>query len=378
MAGFDPGLPRFDIPSASPTPGSVVYPPEPTAHYPIAGIPGAVRVRSRGYDIQLKLYGWLRKVRNGFNCSDPDGGYYFEVDTAWARQRGIDLHQLYRVGNIAADGIPEPGFWPRRAVAEPVIHLEVNGWGFRGRYPRVQPGVPNHIAATWPADWTFTDGQCQRRWPFDPLKPSPANPATLMPFETALGVRGSYVRVVGSLVTDSPHDVGAFAGWFSRFTGISVTQAYDSSGAVSDWHPGVASSDPRHHARWTEVHPLDLIEVVNPGKQPNVNVRGIALAARVAATPGPIIPSCEEASFTLAPPTSRPSAAASLRYEELIGPETYFSWGQDANNGSWVTYVPFAGNPVAAYAIMVRAKVCGGALGGPPGRFKALYRVWWQ
>jgi len=54
----------------------------------------------------------------------------------------------------------------------------------------------------------------------------------------------------------------------------------------------------------------------------------------------------------------------------LRGPEIHFPWGEDNDNGSWIT--PFDDH------IRVRAKVCGGALGGSPGRFKAIYRVWWK
>jgi len=132
----------------------------------------------------------------------------------------------------------------------------------------------------------------------------------------------------------------------------------------------MSTDNPDHPARWTEMHPPDLIERLDD-KIPRVTLRGLALVARVAATPGPIIPSCESQEFDLAPETARPPNSV-VGYEELRGsyPDVYFPWGENNDNGSWVTNL--------GDHIHVKAKVCGGALFGSPGRFKALYRVWWS
>ena len=60
------------------------------------------------------------------------------------------------------------------------------------------------------------------------------------------------------------------------------------------------------------------------------------------------------------------------RPQELHGsyPEGHFPWGENADNGFWIQS--------RGDHIHVRAQVCGGALGVTPGRFKTLYRVWWQ
>ena len=98
---------------------------------------------------------------------------------------------------------------------------------------------------------------------------------------------------------------------------------------------------------------------------------GIALAARTSALPGDLAKgqSCEEINTDIAPDFPRP-ANTHVGWQEQRGPETYWPWGQDGDNGSWI--IP------AADHIHVRAKICGGALFTSPGRFKALYRVWWE
>jgi hypothetical protein len=347
------GLARFAVPSGSPTPCSLVV--EPGAlHHPNTDVPGTVRVISRGHEIRLiELFGWLRAV--DANCGDgSDFHYLLEVDSEWALDQGIDLNRLLRVGNIRA-GIPLSGFRPRRAVALPLILVELDS---DRRLPR---------GASVPADWTF-QGNCELTWPFDHYQPILGGPR-LRPMRLDLNTRGPYVKISGALITDHPHhEEGQVATFFSRWLGISVSDDAEYRGSVSDWHPGVAADDPRHFARWTEIHPPDRIEVL-PAKKPQVTLRAIALAARVAATPGPLIPSCEEVTVDLAPDMPRPPNS-SVGWQELRGPETHFPWGENADNGSWITDL--------GDRIRVKAKVCGGALGGSPGRFKALYRLWWR
>lgn len=54
----------------------------------------------------------------------------------------------------------------------------------------------------------------------------------------------------------------------------------------------------------------------------------------------------------------------------VVGPETYWPSGQNAQNGSRVTDLKNSS--------LVNASVCGGGVGNSPGRFKAFYRVWWK
>jgi hypothetical protein len=125
----------------------------------------------------------------------------------------------------------------------------------------------------------------------------------------------------------------------------------------------MTSDDARHPARWSEVHPVDLIELIPNPPAPRVTTRAVALAAR------PGINSCEETMAIMMPDTPRPSPTSRVGWQELRGPETYFPWGQ-GKDGSWITD--------QVTMISVRARVCGGGIGGSPGRFKAIYRLWWQ
>jgi hypothetical protein len=342
-------FPRFNIPSSSLTPGSLIFPPEGKAH-PLA-VPGAVKAASRGKEIQLvELYGWLRGMDSQCN-EEPDFDYGLELDTDWALAQGIDLHRILRVGNIAAFG-PHP----RHAVSLPLIHIELNAWEW--------DDVTAGLGLTKPPDWTFV-GNCNRTatWPFDQFQPKPGQ--NLQP----MAKDRPYVRVAGSLITDSPHDVQYRPNvFFSRYLAITDSDVAEWEGSVPDWHPGKNSDSPDHYARWTEIHPPDLIEVQSP-KEPRVTVQAVALAARPGALPFGWSNSCEQVEFDIFPEVSRPPNSR-IKYEELPGPETFWPWGKDANNGSWVT--SFDDH------VHVKARVCGGGLGGSPGRFKAIYRVWWE
>jgi hypothetical protein len=352
--------PRFNIPSCSLTPGSLVFPPEGKA-YPLAVVPGAVKAMSRGKGIQLvELYGWLRGV--GPCTGDPDFHYELELDTDWALAQGIDLHKILRVGNVVgggAVGLMLPGFHPRHSVSLPTIHIELNSWEW-GDSDGTNDG------RTKPPDWTFV-GNCDvpATWPFDQLQPTPGQ--KLEPMGGDIAQRGPYVRVAGSLITDSPHDVQSRPNTsLSRWFAITDSDLAEWEGSVPDWQPGADSKSPDHYARWTEMHPPDLIQVQAP-KEPRVTVRAVALAARKGMFGWST--SCEEVDFDIFPEASRPPNSR-IKYEELPGPEIFWPSGKDDNNGSWVT--SFDDH------VHVKARVCGSGLWGSPGRFKAIYRVWWE
>lgn len=390
---------RFDIPSSSPTPGSLVFPPNRKTHFPLQGMPNATRMFSQGKEIQLvELYGWLRKVQ-GCNPepkpgTDPryftgaDLTYELELDTEWALSQGIDLNKILRVGNGPKTGIPgKPGVSPRKWFGLPLVHVELNSWKWRDEVP---PGIQIP-----PIDWTtpYSCGEGKTvLWPFNPYRPKAGGPEISETGDKQIDpkTRGLYVRMAGSLVTDSPHDHGSPAGVFSEYFAITCPQvwsgefpfkipcdAWDAEwdGAISDWNPGVDENGPNHYARWTELHPPDLIEVIDKNdpryREPNVTTRALMLVARDPATP--VISACEEAEADIYPEAERPiTNDAQLAYEELRGPETYFPWGENSDNGSWIT--------VFDDHIHVKARVCGRASLTEPrltGRFKAIYRVWW-
>ena len=368
-------FPRLDIPSSSQTPGSLVFPPAPPKHFALASTPRAVKLFSQGKVIQLtEVRGWLWKSDTddgGCNPDEKDGAdfhFELELDTEWAISNGFNLHKILRVGNIAAIGSQQPGSTPRKAISIPFINVELNSWGWSNRYP---------AGANKPQDWTHKQANCKDvAWPFDPSQPDKTKARIML----EAGKRGPYVRMSGSLVTDGPHDgEDLFWTWVCRQfnmcdhpldTSNPIEREWRSS--VPDWapRPGASSDEADHPARWTEMHPPDLIEVLDQ-RTPNFTVCGLALAARVAITPGPIFPSCEKQEFDIYPEAPRPPDSV-VAYQELRGsyPEVHFPWGENADNGSWIQS--------RGDYIHVKAQVCGGALGGSPGRFKALYRVWWQ
>ena len=342
--------PRFNIPSSSLTPGSLIFPPEGKAH-PLALVPGSVKAMSRGKEIQLvELYGWIRAIADG--CGpEPDFHYGLELDTDWALAQGIDLHRILRVGNVAAMGSMQPGFHPRHAVSVPLIVIELNAWEWNN--------VTATAGLTKPPDWTFI-GNCDKpaTWPFDQLQPTAGQ--SLQP----VAKDRPYVRVAGSLITDSPHDVQTRPNTFlSRYFGITDSDAAEWEGSAPDWQPGTDTNSRDHYARYTEIHPPDLFQVLAP-KEPRVTVRAVALAARTG-----LFNPCEQVDFDIFPEASRPPSSQ-IRYEELRGPETRLPWGENANNGSWIT--AFDDH------VHIKARICGGYPGGSPGRFKAIYRVWWE
>ena len=358
---------KITIPSSSPTPGSLIFPPNGTKLIPLTATSRAMSLFSQGKRMQItEVFGWLWKSDTedgGCKGDEGDGADFhlnLELDTEWALTNGFDLHKILRIGNIAAQGVQQPGSTPRKSVSIPLINVELNSWGWENRYP---PGGGK------PADWTHKQTDCKDvAWPFDPSQPEKAKPRITL----ENGKRGPYVRMSGSLVTDSPHDVQSRPNtWFCRNFAICDSAKAEWEGSVQDWapRPGASSEESDHTARWTEMHPPDLIEVIDR-REPSVTVRGLALAARVAATPGPIFPSCEKQEFDIYPEASRPANKVA-RYEELRAsyPAVFFPWGENADNGSWIQ--------VLDDHIRVKAKVCGGALGGSPGRFKAIYRVWW-
>src|SRR5262245_7982509 len=289
-------VPRFDIPSTSATPGSLVFPPNGVKLFPLQGIRSTTTVKSRGKEIEIaELRGWLWHIADEGSCNveapGADFHYQLELDTDWALTQGMDLNRLLRVGNIAYVGMRIQGT-ARKVVALPWINVELNSWGWNKVFPQGMSQPPR--------DWTHTQPQpCETSavWPFNPSWPnSSKSKLTASPDR-----RGPYVRLSGSLVTDSPHDVQQRAGTvFCRYLAICANDEFVWEGAVPDWAPGVSSDNPDHPARWTEMHPPDLIERLDD-RVPRVTVRGLALVARAAATPGPIIPSCESQEFDLTP-----------------------------------------------------------------------------
>ncbi len=340
------------------TPGSVVHVPQNVGALWNAGkvywpLPAATTKRLVAWAQEVRtieLRGWI--VGNGGpNKDDPDFSFDLEVDARWTLERGIDLSELVKVGNILqlpseqGDGTADGRAW----CAKPLIKMEIVGFPPKGQRDRKKP-----------PDWVFEDpefllndptapefDQKPPTWPFDPKKPAPAN--------VAIG-DGDYVRVYGSLVTDKRHK-----GYFSATV----------NDAVELWATGLGNNED-DDARWTEVHPPDWFEVLPaPGSQV---LRGVVVVApgtfpwraRIESTLDVDIP---------APP--KPAPGSVLHFREIVGPETDTGTIIEGNatlTGGGITQT------TSPDGIHVHVKVGGrrSFVGGSPGKFRALYWLSWD
>jgi hypothetical protein len=327
-------LPKVGTDSGSPpgTPGSLVYPPTPPRHQPLTGVSGSTRVLSQGQELRIiELRGWLYPVPPDFEINAEgewdDWHYWLEVDPGWTDRLGLDLSRLLPIGNILEHGLHKASEPPWRLAGVPRIHVEINGWK-----PNNTRGVPR------PADWTATApasrGLPDTRWPFNPLLMD-ASTTPLMEHQVP------YVRVVGSLISDTAH-------------------------ASTIW----GGTEPTSPARHIELHPPDRIEVL-----PYEPHRETVWTVAVAASQG-LISSETEIVVSIAPPSARPSPTSTCGVRELVGPETILpsitlgNAGTTGNTGAELT--------VSQTNVQIRVKVRGNAFWGGNGRFKAIYRVFWN
>jgi hypothetical protein len=341
------------------TPGSTVFVPTRVGVFGLAGqvywplpLETTKRHVAWGREVRtIELRGWISPP-GAANAVDPDFSYELEIDVGWVLGRGIDVSALVRVGNILGIGIPDPGSRdPRTWCARPVIKMEISGLPPKGQRDR-----------TPPPDWTFTipgvvlqddsagaaNGQTVR-WPFDPVSPPPGN----TPIQG-----GEYVRVFGSIVTDKAHPPDKDPAMRD---------------AVLGWRTGSGNNED-DQARWTEVHPPDWIEILGPSAPATQTVRGVAVVA-----PGTYpwrgpIESVLDVDI-MAPP--KPHSDAVFRYREIVGPETVEGTiveGNADNTGALITPL------TNADGIHVRVKVVGARsfTGGSPGKFRAIYWLYWD
>jgi hypothetical protein len=279
-----------------------------------------------------------------------------EVDTPWAVSQGIDISRLFRVGDIYWNAYKASNTGAReKAVSTPTIELEL--WGWR---PSDHPQAP-------PPGWGFTNADSANcpgvYWPYNPLNPKPG----LTPTD------GKYVRVVGSLVTDEPHEHQAGFPTFAcgNFGAFCSDLAKDNDIKMA-WGNGIndQASDP---ARWTEIHPPDLIEALpDPGHKETL--RGIAVLSEHCLVGHCAAQTVDE---DIAPPTPCPSGTR-LAYQELVGAapnETNLATVEGGNRAGLNGSNTGAQITVGANSIHVHVMVRGRSANGAYGRFKALYRV---
>jgi hypothetical protein len=350
-------LPRERSPSASPTPSSVVWPPNPPHRWARNDVPGISL--SNGSRL-VELRGWLIGVDDAVNTDDPDWRLQLEPDPRWLDQIGVDWHTFYKVGDILAMGkcVSDPDDYQARA-AIPTIHLEVNGWD-----------PAKHAGAQPPKDWTLTGatvhpgvGWNQLIWPYLPTTDRGATGATPL-------AAGQYVRVYGSVIADIPHAHGqgkAVSDWFQQAFGIGTSSA-DYGQAALAWIGSGTEQDETAPARWTEIHPPDLIEIL-PDQPRTEAVYGITVIAR-SATLSPVA-AVKDLTVDLRPPGTRP-AHTKCAVREFVGPETRFGSIIEGNaNHSGAAITLFQDRAT------IHVKVQGDAFQGSSGRFKAVYRLSW-
>ena len=372
------------------TPGSLVFPPQGPldgSHFARSDIATTVRLVSQGREIRLiELRGWLRYISTdpnappgdparlldaGCNTNEQPGAdwwYSLELDTNWAASRGIDLGRFFKVGDLLAHGDFGTLFSPapnpfKCTVVLPQIKMEFNSWGWKGRFP---PSVNEP-----PKDWKKYDqaANCgEYIFPFDPVQP-PGFPKPL--------VAGQYVRVVGSLVTDSPHLATDYFGYFkAHFLPFLADPDEKRRAAMAAWGGGDTSEqsdhDPAHPARWNEIHPPDLFQPLpkEPPAEPPAHqretVRGVALVADG-------IAESYSVEFPFRPPALKPSSSARLSVREHVGPETNFKSITDGNANKTGARID-----VLIDRVRVRIGVAREGGFGAAGKFKGIYRVFWD
>ena len=328
-----------------------MFAPDRARWFPRTEIPGTTR--PNGAHI-VEIRGWLtdlgvdenKNPRNPYEDSDPDWHWRLEPDPGWLVQQGVDLGIFVNVGNILfGDQQGTPTLW--MAASTPIVAIELNGYR----------ALPDHFGKPPPADWTKTEDRAPNViWAFQPSQPGGVD----------LQV-GDYVRVVGSLITDAPHNdepgkwvVERLHTWF----GGGAAKEY---AAVSRaWEGGRADHDPANPARWTEIHPPDLMERVG-GPARRELLRAVAVIARSATfSPRAAVRTID---VVLQPPGARvPHERVGFR--EYVGPET--------RPESVLSHVVRPRDDGIYVHVTVRGDRFDGAFGGGPGKFKAVYHLWWE
>jgi hypothetical protein len=342
---------RFNIKSASATPGSILFlMPE---HYPIT-INTSQNIKGpllQGNIELITIHGWLKEnvtigaapaVIGRGESPGSDINFEFIPDYKWLYENNIDINKLIMVGNIAAHGdryIFEDSTCNKYVSTNPAIHCEINSWKWRGRIP----ANLNHP----PADWINIpdiDG-APLYWPFNPNFSA-----------------GQYVSVSGSLVKDTPHGYD-FPQWMDK----STTQIPKETDKWCPGWPWACQVDATNFARWTEIHPVDSIKLIDTRQQTETTY-GLLLTSNVG--------DCNSISVNLSPDPSiaRPPNSV-VAFREIIGAE----W-LDPNKNNLIKppfYSPqFIRADKFTDHITVTANTCGNGTTSH-GRIKALYSIWW-
>lgn len=395
--------------SATGIPISQYFLPRPGKHFRLPS-PGSREVLSKyqpGMPYQLiELRGWLRAVDSSCNPSDPDWHYMLELDPEWTNSLGINLNDLIKAGNYLDGGyITEDMRKTIRindwftydnysfqesepiVVSRPIVKIELNG-------------IFAEAGTVLPSDWTwdthgyYDTGTClaySKRgavgplpvlWAYDPLNPVCGQPAldqydkcqdwTYSSQQPACGgtsgagsssTPGWYVRVVGSLLTDSPHAYGEdiFGTWTCRWLNWLCNSRRNARVRSMHWSGDRADSDENNPARWTEIHPPDIIGIL-PYKYPSETARSILLMS---------LGSFRILDVDIAPPGPSPGPGARVVWKETVASDSNLPSIIEGNSQG-------SGAKVTAFSDHIHVHIGVVNKNGQTGKFRATYQVRWE
>jgi len=169
------------------------------------------------------------------------------------------------------------------------------------------------------------------------------------------------VRIKGALISDDPH-------WTGEWTDPKVAWG-------NHYRPGGDlnfKNDKLNPVRWTEIHPPDLVEVLDDDKPPLETVRCVALFAYN----GLLTRETRALDFDIYGPEPKPSDSAFVTcVENVNGANTNFQTILEGNNGNNFNNT---GAQITAFNDHVHIHVTvKGELLGVAGKFNAIYRVFW-
>jgi hypothetical protein len=351
-------LSAYGVQSVSSAPPSAYFATDMSKLYPMH-IPGTTAKSVGSVSVAMvELRGWLTNISAMCNGSDPDWHYDLEPDAEYADSIGMPLANLIQAGNIILSAPQNSDL--RKITVTPLIHMELNGWrsAVAGNSP--------------PRDWGFEAADsvnCRGVfWAYNPVWPlqTVGDPPPLGPPLQA----GQYVRVVGSLVSDEPH-AGEAQGetFFCKTTGLCLGESLLIT-VRTDFEAGYAIADPGNPARWTEVHPPDVIAAVPQLTAQHESLRAVALDASNC-----FVSPCatETADFDIPAPAATPAGKPPSGSWTVACSSTVLSVTL------WTTIVdqPTC-SPNGSGSAKVHVKVQGQTGYGSNGRFAAIYRVFWQ
>ena len=317
-------------------------------YYPL-DVASAVHKVIDGNPVNLvELRGWLRAVDVAPNNAN-DGGwrdwsYHLELDPEWLDAMGIDIMQVYKVGNIDLDT-------NSHSTEGLVIKVELNGWDMNG--PNAVPaGDPSHgrpfnalYKNTYPLGWQAYYGPTPNiYWAYNPQRP--------LYWQDSLR-EDQYVRMYGSLVVDEPHNYDGN----NQVKAAKKLWCRNCKDVPGGW-------DRDNPARWTEMHSPDLISILYPAgaKERKEKIVSVALSTAW--------PDVKPFTLTLTPPAYKPPNATHVEVREMVGPESDLGTLTSGNSNRSGALIINNGT-TATISLTLSPSI------GRPCLFRATYRVRW-